>query len=70
MADAAALRSSLVQMLYIGVAASVPAESVGDDEVAVAELRERAAGVASDVGRRLDAARALDAPAPDPGAAD
>ncbi len=67
--DAAALRSSLVQMLYIGVAASVPAVSVGDDEVALAELRERVAGVASDVGRRLDAVRALDATAPDPGAA-
>lgn len=53
----AALRSAVVQTLFIGVPDAVPALSVGDTELD--ELRTRATGIAADVARRLDAARQL-----------
>ena len=57
--DPAALRSAMVQMLYLGVPDSVPTAPVGDGAASLDELRSRGAGIAADVGRRLEVARAL-----------
>jgi hypothetical protein len=57
-ASSADLRAALVQMLFVGIAESVPAVSVGD--AAVEELRERATAVLAECARRLAAARAAE----------
>ena len=53
-------RSALVQMLFFGIADSVPALSTADTPEALAELRSRARTVERIARRRLDEARAAE----------